>query len=94
MINGETPRTILDIVMTWFEEDYNPLIVYDAACKAMEVALNREPRRFGTIRLVSDPLHADNHTNCSKAFNSRLYSDLLSVNKVRFKTIKLLKYGI
>ena len=33
MVEGESPRIIFDMVMTRFEEWYNPRIIYDASCK-------------------------------------------------------------
>ena len=78
-VTGESPKFILDFIMTRTREDYNPTIFFDAACIAKEVALNREPIRFSKIRMLSDPLHADNHTNCSHSYNSRSYSDTKKV---------------
>ena len=56
--------------MTRFEEDYNPTIIYDASCLAKEVGMGREPERFSELRIVSNPLHAANHTSYSEAFHS------------------------
>ena len=33
MLTGETPKMLFDIIMTRFEPDYNPFIIYDASCK-------------------------------------------------------------
>ena len=33
MVTGESPKMLFDIIMTRFEEDYNPIIIYDASCK-------------------------------------------------------------
>ena len=33
MLSGESPQMLFDIIMTRFEEDYNPNIIYDASCK-------------------------------------------------------------
>ena len=30
MLTGESPKMLFDIIMTRFEEDYNPQIIYDA----------------------------------------------------------------
>ena len=61
---------------TRFEEDYNPTIIYDASCRIKEYGLNREPGRF-----ITNPIHSENHTTCSQAFQSNLYSDLKAQNK-------------
>ena len=55
MIQGESPCIIFDIIMTRFEEDYNPTIIYDASCRIKEYGLNREPGRFTKIRFAPDP---------------------------------------
>ena len=81
MIQGEIPRIIFDIIMTRFEEDYNPTIIHDASCKIKEYGLNREPGRFTQVRFATDPLHSENHTTCIQAFQSNLYSDLKAQNK-------------
>ena len=81
IIQGESPRIIFDLIMTRFEEDYSPNIVYDASCRIKEYGLNREPARFSKFRFVTDPLHIDNHTSCSETFKSTLYSDLKKQNK-------------
>ncbi len=81
MVSGESPKLLFDFVMTRCEENYNPTFIFDAACKSMEVALNREPRRFSAIRIVSDPLHAFNHVSCAHSFNSSYHSDLTRLNK-------------
>ena len=67
--------------MTRFEEDYNPTIIYDASCLEKEVGMDREPEWFSELRIVSDPLHAANHTSCSEAFHSHTYFDLFEINK-------------
>ena len=41
---------------------------------------NREPQRAMLIRIVSDPLHADNHTACAPSYNSKNYPDMKLVN--------------
>ena len=33
MLSGESPQMLFDIIMTRFEDDYNPNIIYDASCK-------------------------------------------------------------
>ena len=56
--------------MTLFEEDNNPTIIYDASYLAKEVVMGREPERFSELRIVYNPLYADNDTSCSEAFHS------------------------
>ena len=43
MVTGESPKILFDIIMTRFEEDYNPTIIYDASCLEKEVEMDREP---------------------------------------------------
>ena len=43
MVTGESPIILFDVIMTWFEEDYNPTIIYDASCLEKEVEMDREP---------------------------------------------------
>ena len=81
MIQGESPRIIFDIIMTRFEKDYSPTIIYDASCRIKEYGLNREPARFSGLRFVTDPLHCDNHCTCSQVFQSHIYADLKALNK-------------
>ena len=81
MVRGESPRIIFDLIMTRFEKDYNPTIIYDASCRIKEMGLNREPERFLQMKFTSDPLHIDNHTTCSESFQSTLYSDMRKLNK-------------
>ena len=81
MVRGESPRIIFDLIMTRFEKSYNPTIIYDASCRIKEMGLNREPERFLQMKFTSDPLHIDNHTTCSDAFQSTLYSEMRKLNK-------------
>ena len=81
MVRGESPRIIFDLIMTRFEPEYNPTIIYDASCRAKEMGLNREPGRFLEIKFASDPLHIDNHTTCSASFQSTMHSELRKLNK-------------
>ena len=37
MLSGESPRMLFDIIMTRFEADYNPKIIYDASCKVQSI---------------------------------------------------------
>ena len=81
MIQGESPRIIFDIIMTRFEKDYSPTIIYDASCRIKEYGLNREPARFSDLRFATDPLHCENHSTCSQAFQSHIYADMKALNK-------------
>ena len=80
--------------MTRCEEDYNPKFVFDTPCKTVEVGLGREPRRTAKMTIVSDPLHAVNHTNCTDAFNSRLYPDMAALNKESVEQFNSLIRGV
>ena len=81
MVRGESPRIIFDMIMTRFESNYNPTIIYDASCRAKEMGLNREPERFLKIKFASDPLHIENHTTCSAAFKSTIHPEMKKLNK-------------
>ena len=81
MIHGESPRIIFDLIMTRFEESYNPTIIYDASCRIKEYGLNREPGRFTKLRFSTDPLHIENHSSCSESYQSTMYQDLKAQNK-------------
>ena len=52
---------LFDIIMTRFEPNYNPNIIYDASCKVKEYGLNRELLHFMNIqitdRLITDRFH-------------------------------------
>ena len=55
MMTWESPCMLFEVIMNRFENDYSPDIIYDASCKLKEYALNREPKRFMSIRVTSDP---------------------------------------
>ena len=40
MLSGESPKMLFDIIMTRFEEDYNPKIIYDASCKVLSIYID------------------------------------------------------
>ena len=80
MLSGESPEMLFDLIMTRFEESYNPHIIYDASCKVKEYGLNRELRRFMNINITTDVFHEENHTSCSHTFRSSLYDSLRNVN--------------
>ena len=42
MLSGESPDMLFDLVMTRFEQSYNPYIIYDASCRVKEYGLSRE----------------------------------------------------
>lgn len=81
MVQGESPRIIFDMIMNRFESDYNPTIIYDASCRIKEMGLNREPERFLQIKIATDPLHTDNYTTCSQAFQSTIHPEMKKLNK-------------
>lgn len=56
---------LFDLVMTRFEHNYNPHIIYDASCIAKEFGYNRELRRFMQLSITSDRFHEVNHKSCS-----------------------------
>ena len=87
MIQGENTLIIFDIIMTIFENDYFPTINYDATCIIKEYGLNREPARFSGLRFATDPLHCDNHSTCSQAFQSHIYADLKALNREACKQV-------
>ena len=70
MMTGESPRMLFEVIMNRFENDYSPDIIYDASCKLKEYALNREPKRFMSIRVTSDSFHENNHKTCSSSFKT------------------------
>ena len=37
MLTGESPKMLFDVIMTRFEEDFNPQIIYDASCKVQSI---------------------------------------------------------
>ena len=81
MVQGESPRIIFDMIMNRFESDYNPTIIYDASCRIKEMGLNREPERFLQIKIAKEPLHRDNYTTCSQAFQSTIHPEMKKLNK-------------
>ena len=81
MVKGESSRIFFDLIMTRFEDEYNPTIIYDASCRLKEFGLNREPKRMMDILVTTDPLHVYNHTSCSESFKSTLYPDMKKLNR-------------
>ena len=65
MARGESPSMLFNLVMTRFEENYNPHIIYDASCLSKEYGYDRELRRFMKLRIMTDQFHQCNHTTCS-----------------------------
>ena len=76
MVRGESPSMLFNLVMTRFEENYNPHIIYDASCLSKEYGYNRELRRFMMLRITTDRFHQCNHTTCSDSFKSSQNQDL------------------
>ena len=71
---------LFDLVMTRFERNYNPHIIYDASCRVKEYGLSREFKRFMNIQIPTDRFHEANHTRCSEAFKSSMYDSLNNIN--------------
>ena len=67
-------------VMTTFEHNYNPHIIYDASCIAKEFGYNRELRRFMQLSITSDRFHEVNHKSCSNSFKTSEYNQLEKIN--------------
>ena len=80
MLSGESPAMLFDLVMTRFEHNYNPHIVYDASCIAKEFGYNRELRRFMQLSITSDRFHEVNHKSCSNSFKTSEYNQLEKIN--------------
>ena len=80
MISGESPSLLFDLVMTRFEANYNPHLIYDASCLAKEYGYNRELKRFMQLTITTDWFHECNHSTCSDAFRSSQYISLVNVN--------------
>ena len=70
MISGESPSLLFDLVMTRFEANYNPHLIYDASCLAKEYGYNRELKRFMQLTITTDRFHECNHSTYSDAFRS------------------------
>ena len=71
---------LFDLVMTRFEHNYNPHIIYDASCIAKEFGYNRELRRFMQLSITSDRFHEVNHKSCSNSFKTSEYNQLEKIN--------------
>ena len=71
---------LFNLVMTRFEDDYNPHIIYDASCLAKEYGYNRELKRFMSISITTDCFHEANHKTCSTSFRTSEYVKLINVN--------------
>ena len=87
MIGGESPRLIFDIVTTQFPMNYNPNWIYDAACRAKEIGLNREPERFMKTMIVTDHVDESNHTTCLPDSKSSWYPDMKKLNKESYEQL-------
>ena len=80
MRTHESPSMLFDIITTRFESDYNPHIIYDASCLAMEYGYNRELKRFMSLNITTDRFHEANHKTCSQSFKSSVYNSLRYTN--------------
>ena len=72
MTSGESPSMLFNLVMTRFEDDYNPHIIYDASCLAKEYGYNRELKRFMSISITTDCFHEANHKTINIFQNLRV----------------------
>ena len=90
MMSGESPAMLFDLIMTRFENDYNPHIIYDASCLAKEYGYNRELRRFMKLTITTDRFHQCHHSTCSDSFKSSEYSALNNVNSEACKQVNAL----
>ena len=82
MLSEESLAMLFDLVMTRFEHNYNPHIIYDASCIAKEFGYNRELRRFLQLSITSDRLQPTkiNHKSCSNSFKTSEYNQLEKIN--------------
>ena len=80
MLSGESPAMLFDLVMTRFEHNYNPHIIYDASCIAKEFGYNRELRRFMQLSITTDRFQEVNHKSCSNSFKTSEYNQLEKIN--------------
>ena len=80
MLSGESPSMLFNLVMTRFERDYNPHIIYDASCIAKEYGYNRELRRFMQITISTDRFHEVNQKSCSNSFKTSEYLHLENID--------------
>ena len=80
MLSGESLTMLFDLVMTRFEQNYNPHLIYNASCIAKELGYNREPRRFMQLSISSDRFHEVNHKSFSKSFKTSEYIQLEKIN--------------
>ena len=71
---------LFDLVMTRFEHNYNPHIIYGASCIAKEFGYKRELRRFMQLSITSDRFHKVNHMSCSNSFKTSEYNQLEKIN--------------
>ena len=76
----ESPRLMFDFLQCRTEPQYNPTVLYDAACLFKEFFLNRETRSAMTGLACSDGVHETNHSACLKSFMSSLHPSLKSKN--------------
>ena len=76
MLSGESPEMLFDLIMTRFERNYNPHIIYDASCKVKEYGLSRELKRFMSIQITTDRFHEANHSTSSEALKNSMYDSV------------------
>ena len=89
MLSGESPAMLFDLVMTRFEHNYDPHIIYDASCIAKEFGYNRKLRRFMQLSITSDRFHEVNHKSCSNSFKTSEYNQLEKINSEAWNRLTL-----
>jgi hypothetical protein len=72
----ESPRLMFDFLQCRTDPEYNPTVLYDAACLFKEFSLNRETRRTMHALACSDSVHESNHSACLKCFMSSIHPKL------------------
>ena len=81
MITGESPSMLFDLVMTRFEDTYNPHIIYDASCLAKE---HRQKELTGNV--VNFPIWGFVGTPISAPiFPFLVCSECLDITKILVK---------
>ena len=72
----ESPRLMFDFLQCRTDPEYNPTVLYDAACLFKEFSLNRETRRTMQALACSDSVHESNHSAFLKSFMSSIHPKL------------------
>jgi hypothetical protein len=75
----ESEKSVFDMLWTRFRIPPD-FVIYDNGCNLSEFGLNREPEFMKLLLALVDGLHYKGHTNCSKAFDSRIYDLYKHIN--------------